>query len=259
MPPTVAGLSTTPDVLEARLAQAGAHQQAAEAAADDRELDLVEDRLAREARLDVGVVDVVGELGLDLDVLLVAVVAQPLVALGEVFRVQRVGIEVDLADDGGEFGCEVHDGSLREPQGGTSRTWRQRNSIASLNIGGPGRTLNLQPDRYERPALTIELRARPAARRATYVLFYAQRQHLRAFRPAMLAPPVRIRHAANAPYFNGGLRPSARSSPDPGPHERLRPMNRLAATLLASSLLAGCAAVPAADRPDACRPTRCRR
>ena len=64
------------DALEARFAQPRAHQQAAEAAADDRDLDLVEQRLAREARLDVRVVDVVRELRRHLDVLLVAVRAQ---------------------------------------------------------------------------------------------------------------------------------------------------------------------------------------
>ena len=56
-------------------------------------LDLVGQRLALE-RLDVRVVDVVGELAGDLDVLLVAVGAEPLVALGAVLLAQRVGIEV---------------------------------------------------------------------------------------------------------------------------------------------------------------------
>ena len=57
------------------------------------DVDLVGQRLAGEARLDVGVVDVVGELAGDLDVLLVAVGAQPLVALGAVLLAQRVRIE----------------------------------------------------------------------------------------------------------------------------------------------------------------------
>ena len=66
--------------LDAGLAQPGAGEQPAEAAADDDDVDLVGQRLALD-RLDVRVVDVVGERRRDLDVLLVAVGAQALVAL----------------------------------------------------------------------------------------------------------------------------------------------------------------------------------
>jgi hypothetical protein len=66
----------------------GAHQQAAEAAADHHHLDLVGQGLAGEAGLDVGIVDVAGELPLDLDVLLVAVVADPLVTLLAILRAE---------------------------------------------------------------------------------------------------------------------------------------------------------------------------
>jgi len=65
----------------AGFAQAGAHQEAAEAAADDGELHGVADRLAGEPRFDIGVVDIARELGLDLDILADAVLAQALVAL----------------------------------------------------------------------------------------------------------------------------------------------------------------------------------
>ena len=92
----VAALLDDADVLDAGLAQPRAGQQAAEAAADDDDVDLVGQRLARERRLDVGVVDEVGEVAVDLDVLLVAVGAQALVALGAVLVAQRVGIELQL-------------------------------------------------------------------------------------------------------------------------------------------------------------------
>ena len=88
----VAALLDEPDVVDAGLLQAGAGEQAAEATADDDDVDLVGQRLALD-RLDVRVVDVVGELARDLDVLLVAVGAQALVALGPVLLAQRVGIE----------------------------------------------------------------------------------------------------------------------------------------------------------------------
>jgi hypothetical protein len=104
----VAGVLHHADALEAGLAQPRAHQQAAEPAADDRELHLVGDRVAGEARLHIGVVDVVGIFRLDLDVLARAVLAQALVALGQVFRMQGVGIEIDLADDLGQFRWDAH-------------------------------------------------------------------------------------------------------------------------------------------------------
>ena len=69
------------------------------------DVDLVGQRLAGEAGLDVGVVDVVGELAGDLDVLVVAVGAQPLVALLAVLLAQGVGIEWEL-------GCRRHLGSF---------------------------------------------------------------------------------------------------------------------------------------------------
>ena len=104
----VAGALDDADLLEAGFAQAGAHQQAAEAAADDRELDLVEHRLAREARLDVRVFDIAGEFRFHLDILAGAIRAQPAVALGEVFRVQRLGVEVDLAEECGYLWLDIH-------------------------------------------------------------------------------------------------------------------------------------------------------
>ncbi len=86
------------DVLDAGLAQPRAGQQPPEAAADHQHLDLVEERLALEAGLRVGVVEEVGELALDLDVLLVAVLAQALVALLAVLLAQGRRVE-------GELGC----------------------------------------------------------------------------------------------------------------------------------------------------------
>ena len=88
----VAALLDHADVVDARLAQPGAGEQAAEAAADDQHLDLVGQRLAFD-RVDVGVVDVALELADHLDVLLVADVTQPLVALFAILVAQRIRIE----------------------------------------------------------------------------------------------------------------------------------------------------------------------
>ena len=78
--------------LDAGLLQPRAGEQAAEPAADDDDVDLVEHRIPLD-RLDVRIVDVVGERADDLAVLLVAVRAQALVPLGAVLGPQGVGIE----------------------------------------------------------------------------------------------------------------------------------------------------------------------
>src|SRR5580700_4999558 len=109
----VAGALDHADLVEPRLAQARAHQKAAEPAADDGDVDVVEHRRAREPRLDVRVVDVVGEVALDLDVLADAVLAQALVALVEVLLVQRVRIEVDLPHHRGNLWTDGHGVSVR--------------------------------------------------------------------------------------------------------------------------------------------------
>ncbi len=93
--PEVAGAFDDPDVGVAGLAEAPTHEQAAEAATDDDELDLVVDRIAFDA-LGVGVVGVLGELVDHLVVLLVAIGSNTLVSLGEVLGLQRVGIESEL-------------------------------------------------------------------------------------------------------------------------------------------------------------------
>ena len=90
----VAAVLDHADALEAGFAQARRGQQPAEAAADDGD-STSSISGARVNRLDIGVVDVVAELGLHLDVLRVAVGAQALVALGAVLLVQGVGIEVE--------------------------------------------------------------------------------------------------------------------------------------------------------------------
>ena len=74
-----------------------AGEQAAETTADDDDLDLVVQRITRQ-RLDIRVVDVAREVADHLDVLLVAVGAQPLVALDAVLLAQRIGIEGELGD-----------------------------------------------------------------------------------------------------------------------------------------------------------------
>ena len=76
----VAALLDDADVVDARLLQPGAGDEPGEAAADERDRDVVGDRLALgDGR--VGVLEVVGELVLQLQVLRVAVGPQPLVPL----------------------------------------------------------------------------------------------------------------------------------------------------------------------------------
>ena len=82
--------------LDAGLAQPRPGEQAAEAAADHHHIDLVGQRRAGETRLDIGVFEIMGERPGDLDILLVGVVAQALVALGAILRLQRIGVEAEL-------------------------------------------------------------------------------------------------------------------------------------------------------------------
>ena len=72
------------DLVEALLAQPRPGHQAAEASANDDDLDLVVERLAGEVRVGPGVVGVVGERPIHLDVLVGAVRPQALFALGAV-------------------------------------------------------------------------------------------------------------------------------------------------------------------------------
>ena len=69
---------------------------------------LVEHRRARESRLDIRVVDVAGELGLHLDILVDAVLAQALVAFAQIFAVKGIGIKIDFADEGCNLGRYPH-------------------------------------------------------------------------------------------------------------------------------------------------------
>ena len=67
----VAALLDDADILDPGLAQTRRGQEAAEAAADDHHVDRVGERLAGEAGLDVRIVDIVAEVGGDLDVLVI--------------------------------------------------------------------------------------------------------------------------------------------------------------------------------------------
>jgi hypothetical protein len=127
--PEVAALLDDPDVLYARLAQPRAGEEAPEAAADHERLDLVLQRRAAEPRLDVRVLDVAREAAAHLDVLRVAVGAQPLVALRAVARAQRVGVEAEAR------GCRA----VRVGGGSGLRHAGVRLSgkIAAQTVGGP--------------------------------------------------------------------------------------------------------------------------
>ena len=81
------------NVLHARLAQARTGQKAAKAAADHDNIDLVAQRRTLDHLVDIRVIDIGLEVILDLDILLIAVRAQALVALCAVPRAQGLGIE----------------------------------------------------------------------------------------------------------------------------------------------------------------------
>ena len=89
----VAALLDDPHVVDAGFVQLGAGDQPGEPAADERHGDLVEQRLALDG-VDVGILDVVLEDPGDLDVLLVAVRSQALVALLAVLASQRLAVDL---------------------------------------------------------------------------------------------------------------------------------------------------------------------
>ena len=105
----VATLFDDAKVVDARLREPCPRDEARKAAADDRNSDVVDPRRPVEG-LRVGITEVVGELSGDLDVLVVPVLPDSLVALHLVFLAQRVGIE------GGRRPVGVaHDWELRQP------------------------------------------------------------------------------------------------------------------------------------------------
>ena len=79
--PEVGARLDHPEILHPGLAEARTDQEAAQAAADYRHVDVHVERIAAEARLDERIVQVVGELAGEMAVLVVAVGAKPLVAL----------------------------------------------------------------------------------------------------------------------------------------------------------------------------------
>src|SRR5690606_17835149 len=92
----VRGAVEDADVGDAELAQARGRQDPAEAGPDYRHLDLVRERRALEPGLGVGILEEALELALDLDVLVVAVRPQALVALRPILLAQSIRIEARL-------------------------------------------------------------------------------------------------------------------------------------------------------------------
>jgi hypothetical protein len=72
---------------------------------------VVKHGIAGESRLDIRILDITRELGLHLDILAVAVRPDAFVALSQILRVQRIGIEIDVADDRHEIGVYGHGAS----------------------------------------------------------------------------------------------------------------------------------------------------
>ena len=88
----VAGLVDDADVVDAGFLQTGAGDEAGEAAADERDGDVIAQGCTLDDR-DVGVDEVVPELVLQLDVLVVAVGSQPLGSLLGVLLLERVDVD----------------------------------------------------------------------------------------------------------------------------------------------------------------------
>ena len=84
------------EIHDAGLPQACSGQETAEAATDQHDVDLVGQGLPRVARLDIRVVDEVGEISADLEVLVVAVRAKPFLPLLAVLFAERVRIEIEF-------------------------------------------------------------------------------------------------------------------------------------------------------------------
>ena len=88
----IAALLDDADILDAGFRQPRGGGEPGKAAADEGEGDVVGLGIARRDRR-VGIVEIMGELSLDLDILVVAVGAQPLVALLHVFLAQPLLVD----------------------------------------------------------------------------------------------------------------------------------------------------------------------
>ena len=89
---------------------------------------LVEHRVPGEPGLDVGVVDVAGELGGDLDVLLVGVGAEASFTLLAVLLAKRIGIEGNVPDQFGDGWLDLHVTDRTEAR----PTWPTRSAACQI-------------------------------------------------------------------------------------------------------------------------------
>ena len=89
------------DIRDAGLLQARRREHTAKAAPDDQHLGGGPDRLPVDFRRDVGIINVVGKIPGHLDVLVIALGANPFVPLGTVLLPQGIGIEPEFNC----FGC----------------------------------------------------------------------------------------------------------------------------------------------------------
>ena len=84
------------EVLDPGLAQTRARQEPSEPTPDDRDLDLICQGFPLEPGFHVGIVQVSGKVARDLQVLSVAVRAEPLIALLSVLLAQGIGIKAQV-------------------------------------------------------------------------------------------------------------------------------------------------------------------
>src|SRR5262245_54300822 len=92
----VAALLDDAKVLNARLAQACAREQTAEAAADDHNLQRLVQRFAGEAGVNVRIIYIAAEVPLDLNVLFVTVATDAFVAFLAVLGPEGIGVETEV-------------------------------------------------------------------------------------------------------------------------------------------------------------------
>ena len=121
----------------------------AEPGADDRNLDMIEQGIASEARLDIRIIDVVRELGDHFDVLIVGVGTQALVALVAILVAQRVRIERYVADQVSDRRNDAHDSD-----GSCRRAIVRRRSTTALPPGGPA-SYHREADRVSRSGSSV--------------------------------------------------------------------------------------------------------
>ena len=92
----IAAFFDNAEIINTGLTQARRSQHAAEATPDNRHINFVIDRPALQRRIDIRVIHKIGEIAHNLAILVIAIIAHTLVALGFIFLPQGVRIKPDF-------------------------------------------------------------------------------------------------------------------------------------------------------------------